>query len=140
MSSEHVHASVGARERLRALLHAPRLPIDLEALEWNDLAPGVRVHVLESTPAGEPKRALIWALPDAALPEHSHDVPEDTLVLEGTLELTGDGQGAYPEGTLFHSRTGTAHSARNIGDGRCLCYVVYWPVPPTDRPRGLSTR
>ena len=45
--------------------NAKRLPIDLDSLEWNDLAPGVRCHVLEATSDGFPTRALIWAEPGA---------------------------------------------------------------------------
>lgn len=131
MRSERLNGDHQARERLRAFLRAPRLPIDVQALEWNDLAPGVRVHVLESTAGGDPKRALLWAQLNSEVPVHSHDVPEDTLVLEGTLELTGAGGGVYTPGTIFHSRPGTSHAARNVGDGPCLCYVVYWP-PATD--------
>lgn len=127
MTSTSMQRAFDSRARLKHLLRAPRLPIDLDALEWNDLAPGVRVHMLEITRGGEPKRALIWALPGAELPVHSHDVPEDTLVLEGTLELAGAGAGVYPTGTLFYSKAGTSHSARNPGDGVCLCYVVYYP-------------
>ena len=127
MSTENLSGDFSARGRLREFLRAPRLPIDLDALEWNCLGPGVRVHLLESDPAGYPRRALIWADVDAEVPEHTHDVAEDTLVLEGTVELIGAGEGLYPTGTIFHSPAGTIHTVRNAGSAPCLCYVVYGP-------------
>lgn len=128
MSAEgFIRGESDARARLRAFLRAPRLPIDLDALEWNSLGPGVRAHVLETDPAGHLRRALIWADVDAVIPEHTHDVAEDTLMLEGTLEQIGDGSGIYPAGTIFHSPVGSTHTSRNAGRGPCLCYVVYWP-------------
>lgn len=115
-----------ARQRMLELLRAPRLPIDLDALEWNDLFPGVHIHVLEAI-NGDPKRALIVIDAGAEVPEHSHEVPEDLLLLEGSLQLLGDGEGSYSAGDLFHSRAGSIHSARNNERANCLCYVVYWP-------------
>ena len=117
----------GARARLRAFLRAPRLPIDLDALEWNSLGPGVRSHVLESDGAGCPRRVLIWADVDAVIAEHTHDVAEDTLILEGTVENIGHGSGVYPAGSISHSPAGSKHTSRNVGPVPCLCYVVFAP-------------
>lgn len=116
----------GARARLREFLDAPRLPIDIGALAWTELFPGVRIHVLERVD-GAPKRALLAIDAETEVPAHTHDVSEDLLLLEGSLELIGDGDGIYSPGQVFRSKQGTTHSVRNSGRDPCLCYVVYSP-------------
>ena len=111
------------REQLLDLARAPRLPVDLEAYAWQDLAPGVKLHVLFEDASRGVTACLVWARPGARHGRHRHHGDENVLVLQGTLQ---DERGAYGPGEICRSRTGSSHTEQAVGDVDCVCFVVYY--------------
>jgi anti-sigma factor ChrR (cupin superfamily) len=112
----------GLREHVLELARAPREPLELDRYEWEDLQPGVRVHVMEDDPARGFRAVLVWAQPGASMPLHRHLGDEEILVLRGRLT---DGREEYGPGDICRSRTGSVHSETALDAGDCVCYVVY---------------
>ena len=111
------------REQVLDLARAPRLPLDLAAYEWLDLAPGVKLHVLFEDPARGMQACLVWARPGARHGLHRHHGDENVLVLQGTFK---DDRGVYGPGEICRSRSGSTHTEEAVGDADCICYVVYY--------------
>jgi putative transcriptional regulator len=111
------------REQVLDLARAPRLPLDLAACTWVDLAPGVRVHVLFQDPVRGVRACLVWARPGARHGLHRHHGDENVLVLQGTFK---DDRGVYEPGEICRSRAGSTHTEQAVGDVDCICYVVYY--------------
>jgi anti-sigma factor ChrR (cupin superfamily) len=126
---EHLPASVaasppsGLRQELLDLAEAPRLPLELEALEWRDLFPGVKYAPWREDPARNMRGWIIWAKPGARSPRHRHLGAENVLVLQGALK---DDRGIYGAGRICRSREGSVHSEEAMDAGDCLCYAVYY--------------
>jgi anti-sigma factor ChrR (cupin superfamily) len=112
----------GLREHVLELARAPREPLDLSAYEWEELGPGIRIHVAEDDPARDFRAVLVWAQPGASMPLHRHLGDEEILVLRGRLT---DGRDEYGPGEVCRSRTGSVHSETVVNDEECVCYVVY---------------
>jgi anti-sigma factor ChrR (cupin superfamily) len=111
------------RQQLFDLSLAPTLPIDLGAYAWQEVVPGIRIHVLREEPERGVRACLVWATPGARHPRHRHLGDENILVLQGSLL---DDRGSYGPGQVCHSRTDSIH-AEQIGPGEdCICYVVYY--------------
>ena len=113
----------GLRQEVLDLLDAPRLPIDLGAYRWEEVAPGVRLHEVRSDPARSMRGCLVWAQPGARTSLHRHLGDEVILVLKGALT---DGQGTFGPGEICRSRTGSVHTEEVLGGEECICYVVYY--------------
>ena len=111
------------REQVLDLARAPRTPIDVSAYRWLEIAPGVKVHVLEEDLSRGKRAVLIWARPGARHPRHRHHGDENVLVLQGTFK---DDHGTYGPGDICRSRAGSDHAEEAVGDVDCLCYVVYY--------------
>ncbi|HEY7441852.1 MAG TPA: cupin domain-containing protein [Vicinamibacterales bacterium] len=99
-------------------------------IDWNNvpvqaLAPGVRVR----TPYGERiMLSLVELDAGAVVPSHSHPHEQAGIVLEGTLELTIDGQVRTLEaGEAYIIPGNVTHSARSVGDG-CKVLDVFSPI------------
>ena len=113
------------RERVLDFSFAPRDPVAVERLEWEELAPGVRVHVFHDDRDRAVRAQLMWVEPGAARPSHRHLADEEILVLEGGLVI---GEDAYGQGDICRIRAGWFHDERAEAEGRCVCYVIHRPV------------
>jgi putative transcriptional regulator len=110
------------RAQTLELAQAPPLPIDLSAYKWDEVCPGVRVHVVKDDPVAGLRVCLIWADPGAVHPAHRHLGDEVILVLKGRIK---DERGSYGPGEICRSRTGSVHSEEALPGEECLCYVLY---------------
>ena len=110
------------KEHVMELARAPREPLDLDSYAWEELAPGIRVHVVEDDPARNFRAVLVWGRPGARMPMHRHLGDEEILVLRGRLR---DERAEYGPGDVCRSRTGSVHHEEAVGAEDCVCYVVY---------------
>jgi anti-sigma factor ChrR (cupin superfamily) len=111
------------RQEILDLADAPRLPLDLEAFDWREVAPGIRVHVMREDAERGMRACLVWADPGATHTRHRHLGSENILVLQGGLR---DERGSYGPGDICRSRTGSVHSEEALPGDDCVCYVVYY--------------
>jgi anti-sigma factor ChrR (cupin superfamily) len=111
------------RQQILDLAAAPRLPIDPGAYPWQEIAPGIRLHVLREDPTRDMRGCLAWAQPGARNAVHRHGGDELILVLQGALR---DGRREYGPGELCHSRAGSVHFEEVLDRGDCFSYVVYY--------------
>lgn len=118
-----VHPAPRVREELLDLCEAPALPLDLGAIRWEEMAPGVRYCVVREDPSRGVRGCLIWAAPGARHPRHRHHGTENILVLKGVLR---DERGSYRPGQICRSEAGSEHSEEVVPGEDCLCYVVYY--------------
>lgn len=118
------------RQQLLDLATAPALPIDLNAIQWEELAPGIRLCEMRRDDARGMRACLVWASPGAKNGLHRHGGDECILVLAGALR---DERGSYSPGQVCRSTTGSVHSEEIVGTEDCICYVVYYgPLEPMD--------
>jgi len=110
------------RDRIMDLSGAPRRPVNLSAYTWDEIAPGVRLHVMNEDRSRGVRAALMWADPGARRPSHRHIGDEEILVLEGSLTI---GQGAYTPGDICRVDAGWFHVEEAAKGGNCVCYVVH---------------
>ncbi len=110
------------REKLFDFTFAPRTPIQVEALEWKEIAPGVRLHVFRDDFPRGVRSELIWTQAGAARPSHRHVGDEDILVLEGRLDVSGD---PYDSGEICRVRAGLTHAEQAVDGRACISYVVH---------------
>ncbi len=114
------------RSQLLDLADAPRWPLDLSVLRWEEFSPGIRIHVLKEEPERGVRKCLVWAQPGARVGRHRHGGEECILVLKGALR---DERGLYRAGDLCRSRQGSVHHEEVAGPEDCVCYVVsYGPL------------
>jgi putative transcriptional regulator len=118
-----VRPDARVREELLDLAEAPALPIDVSAIRWEELAPGVRYSVLREDPSRGVRSCLIWAEPGSRHPRHRHQGAENILVLKGALR---DERGTYGPGEICRSAAGSEHSEEVVPGEDCFCYVVYY--------------
>lgn len=111
------------RDQVLDLSFAPSLPLDLDAHEWQEVVPGVRLWVHREDPARNMRACLIWATPGARHPLHRHLGDENILVLQGGIK---DERADYRVGEICRSRAGSIHSEEALPGEDCLCYVVYY--------------
>jgi putative transcriptional regulator len=107
--------------------------LELGSLRWDEVVPGVRLHVLREEPARGMRACLVWARPGARHPRHRHLGDEVILVLRGAVR---DERGVYGPGQVCRSRAGSVHSEEAMPGEDCLCYVVYYgalePLEPLE--------
>ena len=112
------------RQQILDLSQAPEPDtLDLAAISWQEVVPGVRLRVLKEDPARGMRACLVWARPGARHPRHRHLGDENILVLRGAIR---DERGVYGPGQVCRSRAGSAHSEEALPGEECLCYVVYY--------------
>ena len=109
------------RNLLMDLAQAPSLPIDLSALDWEDIAPGVKRKVVRHDPALGMYGTILWAKPGSRYPPHRHRGDESFLVLQGHCR---DEVASYRAGSIARKRPGTAHSVEFLPGEDCIGYVV----------------
>lgn len=109
---ERVRAS---RETGRQLIHVP-----LDAGEWRQLLPGVRMKTLSAD-----QRAILLDLaPGASLPVHRHHEDEECVVLRGEARL---GDITVRQGDYHLARAGSRHGTVRSESG-ALLYLRGVPV------------
>jgi len=111
------------RAQVLDLAEAPALPVDLEALAWEEPFPGIRLHVIKEEPERGVRKCLAWGKPGARTIRHRHHGDELILVLQGGLR---DHRGEYFAGEVCRSREGSIHQEEILPGEDCLCYVVYY--------------
>jgi len=122
-AAEGVAPEPELRQHVLAMALAPRGNVDVTRYEWDEVAPGIRVHVLRADPEHDFRAVLVWADAGARMEAHRHLGDEDILVLQGTLR---DHRGEYGPGTLCRSRAGSVHAEEAGPDGPCICFVAYY--------------
>jgi anti-sigma factor ChrR (cupin superfamily) len=100
---------------------APSLPIDLSALAWEDVAPGVKRSILRHDPTRGMYGTILWAQPGSRYPAHRHQGDESFLVLQGHCR---DDAADYRAGSVARKRPGTAHTVEFLPGEDCIGYVV----------------
>jgi anti-sigma factor ChrR (cupin superfamily) len=109
------------RSLLMDLAQAPSLPIDLSALSWEEVGPGVKRSIVHHDPAREMYGTILWAKPGSRYPPHRHQGDESFLVLQGHCR---DDAADYRAGSVARKRPGTAHSVEFLPGEDCIGYVV----------------
>jgi putative transcriptional regulator len=101
---------------------------DLANVSWHTLIPGVaREYRIEASEAGE--ASLLWIKAGRAMPSHTHEGSEYTLVLSGAFR---DSTGRYERGDIAFGDSDLDHKPVAEPDEDCLCFAV------TDAPLLLT--
>lgn len=100
---------------------APRSlrPEDIAALQFEELRPGVDIHVLHETPEASRVAILRYAA-GAEVPAHRHEGYEYIHVLEGEQS---DERGSYGAGSFVVNEPGTTHRVRS--ERGCTVLIVW---------------
>lgn len=101
---------------LAAALDAP-----LHTLSWKWRAPGAYEHRIASLETGGLMARLLRIEPGRAIPQHTHDGIEATLVLDGAYS---DASGRFGRGDLELAGEETDHRPIAEAGGPCLCFAV----------------
>jgi len=118
------------RDLLLDLAQAPSLPLDLAALAWEDVAPGVRRMVVRHDPDRGMTGTILWARPGSRYPAHRHQGHESFLVLQGHCR---DDAASYRAGSVARKGPGSAHSVEFLPGEDCIGYVVcYGGLDPVE--------
>ena len=122
IASSKVHASVNLQvnDTLPTPLHE-FIPTELESLEWNSLAPGIKAHPLTGLNTGNGTLSILKISPGMSIPDHSHQGTELTLVLQGSFS---DEIGQFGVGDIADLDDSTQHQP--IADTReaCICLIA----------------
>lgn len=94
-------------------------PDDLAKLPFQELRPGVDMHVLHETPDGA-RVAILRYAPGAEVPPHRHGGFEYIHVLEGEQS---DERGSYGVGSFVVNEPGTVHQVRS--ERGCTVLIVW---------------
>jgi putative transcriptional regulator len=111
------------RQQALDLRLAPTVPVEVGAYAWEEVVPGVRLHVLREEPARGLRACLVWAEPGARTPRHRHHGDEVILLLKGGLR---DDRGTYGPGQICRSRAGSVHAEEALPGEDCVCLVLYY--------------
>jgi putative transcriptional regulator len=97
------------------------VPTELENIEWNSLAPGIKAYPLTGLNTGNGTLSLLKIAPGMSIPGHSHQGAELTLVLKGAFI---DEVGQFGEGDIADLDVSTQHQP--IADTReaCICLIA----------------
>jgi putative transcriptional regulator len=100
---------------------SPYLDGDLDTIDWRNLVPGVRQHVIEGIDSGNGSVRLLSIAPGTTIPHHTHDGSELTLVLRGSYT---DEIGHFQPGDLADLDPSVHH--RPVADGKepCICLIA----------------
>lgn len=98
---------------------AAAVGIDFDAIPWRFRLPGVYVHEMSNSDGDDV--SLIKVRPGAAIPSHTHEAEELTVVFQGELE---DGDTTYKAGDISVADASVDHKPRAGGDTACICLAV----------------
>lgn len=98
---------------------ASAIGVDFEAIPWQFRLPGVHEYAF----AGEngEEISLLKVRPGAAIPQHTHEAHEITVVFDGELI---DGEATFRKGDLAVADPSVDHHPRAGGDRVCICLAV----------------
>jgi quercetin dioxygenase-like cupin family protein len=95
-------------------------------------APGLAVKpLLRTTLSGDATKESVMVAaefaPGATTGRHTHPGDEYTYVLQGTLEISGEGREPrrVTVGDVYHNPRGLVHEARNVGDGPARVAITF---------------
>jgi len=92
---------------------------DLNGVAWKSLLPGVRECKFGSTDGAE--ASLLWIGAGKAVPSHTHEGAETTLVLRGAFS---DLHGHYGAGDIAFADSDVDHKPVVDKGGDCICFAV----------------
>lgn len=98
---------------------AAAVGIDFDAIPWRFRLPGVYVYEV-STKDGD-DISLMKVRPGAAIPSHTHEAEELTVVFAGELEDDGE---TFKAGDISVADASVDHKPRAGGDTACICLAV----------------
>jgi putative transcriptional regulator len=96
-----------------------RLGVAFDSIPWKFQLPGVSAYDFDGF--GDEKVQLLRAKPGAKVPQHTHEGPEMTLVMQGSLM---DGGIVYNAGDVAVNDEDDDHRPEIIGDEVCYCLIV----------------
>ncbi|MGE7369156.1 ChrR family anti-sigma-E factor [Neorhizobium sp. NPDC001467] len=98
---------------------------DLADIPWKGKLPGLKQHVIEHNKDGT-EASLLLARPGRALPNHTHEGLELTLVLDGDFH---DHRGTFIRGDVSVADESLDHRPVAGMSGPCLCLsVLFAPI------------
>ncbi len=97
------------------------VPTELKNIEWNSLAPGIKVHPLTGLKAGNGTLNLLKIAPGMSIPDHSHQGTELTLVLKGSFS---DEIGQFSVGDIADLDDTSQHQPIADTSEACICLIA----------------
>ncbi|MEL7463728.1 MAG: ChrR family anti-sigma-E factor [Pseudomonadota bacterium] len=98
---------------------ANHIGMDFDSIPWKFRLPGVMEY--EFIDANGEKASLLKVRPGAAVPQHTHEAEELTVVFDGLLE---DGGARYGIGDFAMADQSVDHQPQAGGDRTCVCLAV----------------
>ncbi len=92
---------------------------DLDAVRWRPIGMGVKQAILKTSGAASARLLLIPA--GGAMPDHSHDGTEMTLVLQGAFS---DADGRFARGDIELADGDVSHTPVAEAGMDCICLIV----------------
>ena len=108
----------GGSDMLPAPL-AAYIGVNYDDLKWKSVLPGLREVVFEKEKGC--KASLLWIKAGRAMPSHTHDGVEATLVLRGSFS---DSTGVFSRGDLAVADSELDHKPVAGADEDCICFAV----------------
>lgn len=128
---------VQPREKHHVLPRALRdyLGFDLADVPWKGKLPGLKQHMIEHNKEDGSEASLLWARPGRALPNHTHEGLELTLVLDGDFH---DHRGTFARGDVSVADESLDHRPVAGQTKPCLCLsVLFAPIVLSGSKMGL---
>jgi anti-sigma factor ChrR (cupin superfamily) len=94
-------------------------PDNIAGLVFQELRPGVEIHVLHETPDGA-RAAILRYAAGAVVPAHRHEGYEYIYVLSGEQR---DERGAYAAGSFVINEPGMTHKVTS--EGGCTVLILW---------------
>ena len=98
---------------------AAAIGVDFDKIPWRFRLPGV--YEYEFSQADGDEISLMKVHPGSAIPSHTHEAEELTVVFEGELQ---DGVTTYSVGDISVADPSVDHNPRAGGDTACICLAV----------------
>ena len=97
------------------------VPTELDNIEWNLLAPGIKGHPLTGLNTGNGTLSLLKISPGMSIPDHSHHGTELTLVLKGSFS---DEIGQFGVGDIADLDDSIHHQPIADTSEACICLIA----------------
>lgn len=98
---------------------AQAVGMNFDQIPWRFRLPGVHEYVFSNADGDE--ISLLKVRPGAAVPSHTHEGEELTVIFEGELEDDGI---VYKKGDISVADASVDHNPRAGGDTTCICLAV----------------
>jgi putative transcriptional regulator len=122
IASSQAHASNSLR--VNDTLPTPLrefITTELDDIEWNSLAPGIKGHPLTGLNTGSGTLSLLKIAPGMSIPEHGHQGSELTLVLKGSFS---DEIGQFGVGDIADLDDTSQHQPIADTSEACICLIA----------------